>query len=154
MKIIMRHGKCTPCTILANGNVSHLILPKEFKDLVEKGKIIRSRFSTLPTIYTSHTDRAIETALLISSPDGEEVVRLARKKIDDELVKLEILNKSGNWYERFDIMIPPHISTDKCLYDEVPANIMAEDNIVVITHSDAIEQLHLKLSPGEYAELP
>ena len=153
MKIIIRHGECTPWTHLINENVSHLILPKVFKDLAQKGEEIRAKFSTLPHIYSSHADRAIETALLIS-PNGEELIQTARKEMEEKILSRNLSKSGGNLYGLLSITLPPHIIVDKLLYHEVSSNIMAEDNFVAVIHSDAMERLGLKLWPGNYAEIP
>jgi broad specificity phosphatase PhoE len=154
MKIIMRHGEYLPRTVLVNNNVGGFVSLSVFPSLAEKGREIRSRLKTVPRIYTSSADRAIETALLIS-PDGEEKLLAARKQISEMILKMDFRNRGGQWYQLFRIPLPEHIQIEKNLLNNgIHENIIGEDNIVIITHEDVLRGLNLTLQPGEFVEIP
>jgi hypothetical protein len=152
MKIIMRHGEATPCTRLTNGNVAHLIQPSAFEDLIQKGCLIREKFNTQPDIFTSSADRSIETALLIT-PQGKERVLTARTKIEEMMRRLNINNRGGQWYDLLKIPLPDYIKVEKDLLKVIPSSVKEKSDVIIVTHSNVIETIGLKLNPGEFLEI-
>ena len=153
MNIIMRHGHAEPSTHLVNDNGAFFLKEPSIISILEKKSEILSFFGTPPTIYTSTQDRAIETALLLS-PNGEELLRKGRIQIEERIQEKGLIGIGGNWYLRLGIELPSEIKIEESLYQTVSEEILNQDGLIIIAHSDAIQGLALQLHTGEYTVLP
>ncbi len=137
MKILIRHAKPVSFSYPSK-NCSQRIPDSAFPALQSLRDLILMDFTDPLPIFTSRTDRAIETAIMLC-PDGLEILQECRRMIEEAVAMSGKSAVSFNAYCDFQIPLPPNITVNLDLYNCLPESIQLLDRFIAVTHHDVIE---------------
>lgn len=148
MKYLIRHGK-ERCYDLPQKNAGGFITDESVGKIISARDEMLENLAPNPSIFCSHVDRGIETAILLL-PGGEHLLKKYREEINNLILQdSTITGQGGMWYTRFFKEIQG-ITISDILYEALPKQIAETDNSIIVAHWDILEPRKLSLNYGEF----